>query len=75
MTKYTNHSGNSGVVAYELGQDFILVEFVNGGRYRYTSRSAGRRNIEEMKRLAMAGQGLNTYINQNVRELFDRKVR
>jgi hypothetical protein len=73
MEPYRNIAGNSGVSAYEIGPDYITVEFSDGGSYRYTYASAGQENVERMKGLAQAGQGLNTFINTMVRELYERK--
>ena len=33
MERYQNLGGNSGVVAYEIGQDFIRVQFSDGSIY------------------------------------------
>jgi len=64
MEPYKNLGGDSGVVAYDMGYDWISVEFFDGAIYQYTYASAGMKHVEEMKRLAASGQGLNGYINQ-----------
>lgn len=53
MQPYRNLAGDSGVVAYETGADFIRVRFIGGDTYLYTYRSAGARNVEQMKLLAV----------------------
>ncbi|BAW02936.1 uncharacterized protein TTMY_2576 (plasmid) [Thermus thermophilus] len=73
MKPYANLSGKSGVVAYEEGPDWICVKFSDGSSYLYTYRSAGSHHVEEMKRLARQGQGLNAYINRFVRKLYASK--
>ena len=75
MEPYKDFSRNSGVLAYECGSDFIRVEFKNSSIYLYTYTSTGGANIEQMKRLAHAGEGLATFINENVRERFARHER
>ena len=65
MTRYMNLSGNSGAIDYEIGDDFIWVQFESGGRYRYSYTSAGSESVETMKGLAEGGQGLCTFINKN----------
>ena len=70
MERYRNLGGNSGVVAFEIGEHLIVIEFAprSGSRerfYRYTTRSAGAEHLREMQRLARAGQGLATYISQS----------
>lgn len=75
MEDYKNVSGKSGVVRYEIGMDYIIVEFKLGQErfYKYTYAVTGQDNIEEMKKFAAQGSGLNTYINQNVKELYESK--
>ena len=62
MQNYLNLGGKSGVEAFEIGTDFIKVIFTSGVIYSYTYRSAGINKVEEMKRLALNGCGLNSYI-------------
>ena len=75
MQQYKNLGGDSGVLAYEISDDYIKVEFGDNSLYLYTYNSAGNQNIEEMKRLAIIGQGLNSFINKNVREKYESKLR
>lgn len=65
MKKYANFGGDSGIVEYEIGEDFIVVGFSDGSYYEYTYGSAGRGEIEHMKVLAENGEGLNGYISSN----------
>ena len=71
---YQGFDENSGVSAYALGHDFIVVEFRHDGRYLYTHAAPGRRHVETMKKLARAGHGLATYINQHVRTHYAEKL-
>lgn len=73
MQNYRNLHGNSGVRAYEFGDDYIRVQFTSGSVYLYTVESAGEESIEEMKKLAEAGEGLNRYIIQHVAQSFARR--
>ena len=75
MERYKTAEGDSGIIAYEYGNDYIRVQFSTGAIYRYTYKSAGSHNIERMKALARSGDGLNTYINTNIREMYERKER
>lgn len=50
-----------------LGENSIKVKFYDGSLYLYTNNSAGSQNIRKMKELAIAGSGLNSFINRNVR--------
>ena len=67
MTAYKNLSGKSGITAYAIGDDYIDVEFNSGGVYRYTEASVGEVHFNVMKALAIAGAGLNAFINKHVR--------
>ena len=73
MKRYKNLAGDSGVVAYEAGADWIAVRFRSGEVYRYTHTSAGRRKVEQMKTLAEAGRGLSTFISTSVGDDYDSK--
>ena len=74
MERYKNLGRDSGISAYEIGNDSIKIQFSSGAVYLYTYSSAGRANIEEMKSLAVAGKGLNSYIMHNVREKYESKL-
>jgi len=72
MERYRNSGGDSGVSAYEIGSDYILVKFSGTARtYRYSYRKAGQNHVENLKRLAQNGSGLNSYINQFVKFKYD----
>jgi len=75
VERYRNLGGDSGIVAYEIGPDFIRVQFSDGAGYLYTYASAGSHNIEHMKQLARRGQGLNSFINTTVRKAYAGKER
>ena len=75
MERYKNLGGNSNVIAYEIGIDFITVEFSDKSRYLYNYQSAGSENIEQMKKLAVAGRGLNSFINRVVKYKYAKKLR
>lgn len=73
MERYSDIDRDSGVVAYEIGDDFIRVRFSTGAIYLYTYISAGPHHIEQMKILATRGDGLNAYINDNTSKLYEYK--
>jgi hypothetical protein len=73
MKRYGNKSNKSGVVAYEIRSTSIDVKFVDKEEtYTYSYKRAGKEHVEEMKKLAKKGEGLATYIAQNVHDLYDR---
>jgi hypothetical protein len=73
MQRYLNLSSDSPVAGYETDSDRISVQFKDGGIYVYTCSSAGADKVESMKRLAVAGRGLATFINTHVRDLYASK--
>jgi len=75
MEKYRDIDNDSGVAKYEIGSDFIVIEFEDHSMYEYSYQSAGQWNIEKMKRLAKSGDGLNAFIIKNVRNKYSRKIR
>jgi hypothetical protein len=71
----TYQGGNSGISAYDPRPHSIVIEFKSGEQYRYDYSRPGRRHVEEMKRRAAKNAGLTTYINQNVRKNYARKLK
>ena len=63
MQRYRDINGDSGVLGYEYGDDWIMVTFKQGGTCEYRAFRIGHAHISNMKRLADAGDGLNAYIN------------
>jgi hypothetical protein len=74
MIRYKNQHGNSGVSAYEIGEESITVQFVSGDTYVYTYRKPGKKHVEQMKLLAEQGEGLSTYISRMVKGMYERKL-
>ena len=73
MQRYLNLSGNSGVLAYDISTDAITVRF-DTGTYLYNCDRPGRIHVEQMKKLAVAGQGLATYISKFVQDNYALKL-
>ncbi|SIT35270.1 conserved hypothetical protein [Paraburkholderia piptadeniae] len=75
MPRYRDVSGRSGVVAYETSPNAILVGFKDGKVYLYDYATPGWQDVEKMKRLAVRGRGLSTYISQVVRDRYAKRLR
>ncbi len=73
MEPYRNIAGGSGVRGYEIGPVYITIEFSDGAVYRYTYASAGQENVEHMKGLATAGQGLDEFLSTTLSRMYERK--
>jgi len=73
MERYKNLSGTSGVTGYEIGADYIRVAFSETSKiysYSYNGK-AGKAHVDNMKRYAVSGSGLNAYINKYAKKLYD----
>jgi hypothetical protein len=75
MERYANRNRDSGVSGYQTGSNYVWVEFSTGSVYEYTYSSAGVLNIENMKSLAIAGSGLNSFINSTVKKRYSRRIK
>lgn len=75
MLRYQSNNKDTGVSAYHPGKDYIDIQFKDGRTYRYSYKKPGKVAVEEMKRLAMEGKGLTTYINKYVREKYERRLK
>jgi hypothetical protein len=71
MERYRNSSRDSGVLSFEIGTDYIKVRFCSYKTYSYSHGKAGQTHVANMKGLAQAGRGLNSYINRYVKYLYD----
>ncbi len=76
MRKYKNLGGDSKVIAYESGEDFIDIKLKSGQwkLYTYTNKSAGEYVVNKMKGLAKCGEGLEFYINKKKPQYSSRAV-
>lgn len=55
----------SGVRGYDYGADYIKIYFTSDSVYTYTLASCRATHLSNMKRLADAQSGLNTYVTRN----------
>jgi carbamate kinase len=76
MKAYKDITGKSGVLAYEIRADQLYVLFKTEPEviYVYNYDKPGKRHLDEMKKLAVNGKGLSTYISVNVRGNFACKL-
>ncbi|MCW3092842.1 MAG: hypothetical protein JWP81_3911 [Ferruginibacter sp.] len=66
MTPYKSKSGKkSGVTGFQIGEDYIIVQFDDARKYKYSYDTEKKSTIEKMKSLAMAQKGLSTFISRN----------
>ena len=73
MQMYKNLGGDSNIKCYEIGEDYIDVIFYGTAKtYRYSYASAGRQKVEQMKKFAQQGEGLNSYIMNYTRFSYER---
>ena len=75
MELYKNTGGGSEVWAYEIGDDWITIQFTDDSVYTYNYQSAGSENIEKMKAMALSGHGLYRFIMRHVKKEFAAKLR
>lgn len=57
MQRYLDVDNDSGVLAFEIGDGSIIVQFHKGGSYLYDATNPGLEHVLEMQRLAQAGDG------------------
>lgn len=74
MTPYRNRSGSSGVTAYAILDEAIIVQFSNDTAYLYGPSRPGRHHVGRMKSLAMSGRGLGGYITRFVRDKYETRL-
>lgn len=60
--QYANIGGISSVRGYDHGADWFVVMFSDGSRYLYTTKSTTPESLGFMRKYAIEGKGLNSYI-------------
>ena len=75
MERYKNLSGSSVIAAYRIEPRAIIVEFIEGGVYGYDFTRPGPEVVEEMKKLAVAGQGLSAFISKHVKYCYAARLK
>lgn len=75
MQKYAGQTRRGGVVAFEVGPEWIDIQFTSGGIYRFSHQRPGQLRVDHMKRLALAGQGLSTFISRHVKNRYESRRR
>lgn len=73
MTKYLNRTGESNIDCYEILANYIEVLFFKSNKiYRYSYLSASKEAVEVMKKLALSGHGLNSFINKYAKFKYEK---
>ncbi|MEZ0605659.1 hypothetical protein ACAX43_26335 [Paraburkholderia sp. IW21] len=75
MEYYGEPNGKCTVVGYELFREAIRVHFRDGSGYLYNYFTPGPEKVEQLKRLAVAGDGLHAYIMEHIRHRYAAKIR
>ena len=74
MHEYGDRDHDTGVTGYLFVKNGIILKFKSKEEfYLYNYRKPGSEHLANMKKLAMAGSGLSTYVNQHVRENYYKK--
>lgn len=63
MPKYLSENKTS-IDSYEIGDDYIIIQFKNGVIYLYNYENTGIGIVETMKTIAERNSGLNSFIKK-----------
>lgn len=67
MKPYKQPGNSSTIAKYSIYRDAIDLQLADGSIQTYTVESAGKNNVERMKLLAEAGEGLGTFLSGTVK--------
>jgi len=69
MKRYANLHRDSGVEKYLIAPTSIKFKFNNNTKiYVYNYTKPGKNHVQQMKKLALTGRGLATYVSQNIKK-------
>jgi len=71
---FDEYEGEFMVSGFEIGPDFIKLQFNDGRVYLYDYGTTGAANIEMMKELAKSGSGLDGFINDTHRKSYAARL-
>ena len=63
---------DSGVRAFQIGENYIIVQFKKEEIYLYDEERICKENINKMKEKALAAKGLSTYITRTRPKIYNR---
>ena len=70
MNIYLNRRSN--VALYDIHEEYIDVMFYGTNKvYRYSNKVTGKEIVDQLKKLAKNGEGLNSYINRYARKKYE----
>lgn len=70
MEIYKNLDWDSWIIEYKISETYINIKFKTWKAYKFSYESAWKKNIENMKKLAVIWDWLNSYINRKCKKLF-----
>jgi len=71
MQPYKNLGSFSWISAFEAGDDYIKIEYIDGAIHLYNNNSVGSTHLTKMKELAVSGSGLHSYIIHHVKNMYE----
>ncbi len=72
MQKYEDIDKDSKVECFQNNETSIKVRYKDSSKvYVYSYDKPGRLHVERMKRLALSGDGLNSFVNKYVGKKYD----
>ncbi|MFM0158037.1 hypothetical protein PQR05_02495 [Paraburkholderia sediminicola] len=74
MQQYDDPDENSFVTGYEIFREAIHLHFRDGSVYLYNYFTPGPEKVEQLKRRAVAGDGLHAYIREHIRHRYAAKI-
>ncbi|MGN6417912.1 MAG: hypothetical protein ACTHMC_10500 [Pseudobacter sp.] len=74
MEHYLNKSGTSPITRFKIEAQKVTVWYNDDTSYTYSYARAGQPIVDRIKELAIAGEGLATYISRQAKFLYDHKI-
>lgn len=65
MKPYKDTDNDSNIEAYTYDENSVTIRFKDNSEYEYTGNGVSFYVLNEMKALADAGDGLNSFINEH----------
>lgn len=75
MQAYTDRGGDTTVIGFEDGDDFIRIHYRDGAVLEFRVGEVSAAHVMNLRQLAQLGEGLQHYLSRHVSTRLARRIR
>lgn len=75
MQPYTDRGGDTTVIGFEDGDDFIRIQYLDGAILEFRVGEVSAAHVMNLRQLAQLGEGLQSYLSRHVPTRLARRIK